>query len=133
MLFLEILAIIFLAIFIGSIFYFGFRTSGPWGSFWSFLLVIFFGMWVADIWVEPYGPIYWGVAWIDMLFVGLLLAFILAAASPRRRLPRRGKELSESEMLEAARAEAGGVAAFGVFFWLMLIMFITIGIIGLIA
>jgi hypothetical protein len=132
MFFLEILSIILISIFIGSIFYYGFKTTGPWGSFWSFLLILFFGMWIADIWVDPYGPVYWGVAWFDILFVGLLLAFLLAAATPSRRA-YRNDGLTETEMVEAAKAETGGVAALGVFFWLMMLMFLVIIGIGLVA
>jgi len=131
---MAVLAIIFYALLIGSLFYFGFRRTGPWGSFWSFILILFLGMWLADIWVTPYGPEYWGIAWFDLLFVGLLFALILAAATPTRYVPPKDREITDKELVEAQRSEmAGGAVALGIFFWIMLILFFGLALFGLFA
>jgi hypothetical protein len=117
---LEIIGIVLIALFVGWIFYYGFKKTGPWGSFWSFILIIFLGTLFVDAWAEPLGPLYYGVAWFDLIFVGLIFAFFLAAATPRS--PRKR---DEQIIVEEAPAETGSAAAaLGVFFWFLLIFFL---------
>lgn len=131
---MAFIAILIYALLIGSLFFFGLRKTGPWGSFWSFLLILFMGMWLADIWVTPYGPEYLGVAWLDLLIVGFLFALLLAAASPANYKHPKGREISDHELVEAQKAEVtGGVVALGTFFWFMLTFFIALAFIGLLA
>jgi len=129
---MGILAIILFALLIGSLFFYGFKRTGPWGSFWSFILILFLGMWLVDIWVTPYGPEYWGVAWLDLLFAGLLLALLLAAATPTPYVPPRNREITDRELVKAQEAEVvRGSVAIGIFFWIMLLLFVTLVLIGL--
>lgn len=131
---MEVIAIIFFAIIIGALFFFGLRRTGPWGSFWSFILILFLGMWLVQIWVVPYGPQYWGVAWLDLLLVGFLLALLLAAASPTRYVPPRDRDITDEELIKAQKTEmARGPAALDIFFWIMLLFFIVLVLIGLLA
>lgn len=125
--FIEVIAVVFISIFLGSVFFYGFRRRGPWGSFWSFLMVIFLGILLFDIWTEPVGPIWYGVGWIDLLFIGLIFALLLSASSPTD--PKR---TYRSTTPEEAEAEAGAsVIAIGVFFWLLIILLITSIAIGI--
>lgn len=123
----AVLGIIVLALLIGLIFYYGFKSRGPWGSFWTFFLVIFFGIWIAALWVNPVGPIYWGVAWLDLIFVGILLALILAAASP---LKKKDFEDPEAKVTTERYNHTGAVV--GAFFWIMLLFFVLAVIAGFI-
>lgn len=129
---MEVLGIIIFALIIGSLFFYGFKKRGPWGSFWSFILILFLGMWAVDLWVTPYGPQYWGIAWFDMLFVGFLFAFLLAAATPTHYDRLKKRNLTEKELAEAQQEEAiGSSVAIGIFFWFMLLFFIVLLVIGL--
>lgn len=124
---IEVIGIILIALLVGSIFYYGFKTSGPWGSFWSFILIIFLGVLFVDAIAEPVGPLYYGVAWFDLIFVGLIFALLLASATPVR--PPRG---NEDIVAEEARSEAGGGAvALGIFFWFLLIFFLIATFLGI--
>jgi hypothetical protein len=49
----EIIAILIFAFAIGATFYYGFKKTGTWGSFWSFFLILFLGMWLLSVWVDP--------------------------------------------------------------------------------
>lgn len=124
----EIIAAILLALIIGALFFFGFRATGPWGSFWTFLLILFFGIWVFAIWVDPIGPLWYGIAWIDFLFVGLILALILAAATPDYR--RRSRSDVADSRLETEESASTAVAL-SIYFWVLLILFIGIILFGL--
>ena len=83
-----IIGVVLVAILISAVFYYAFRVRGPWGSFWTFFLVLLLSIWAASLWVQPVGPVYYGISWIPTLFVGLIIAFLLAAVpteKPHRR------------------------------------------------
>lgn len=135
MTFAELLGILLLAVILAALFFYGLGRTGPWGSFWSFLLIILLGIWVVDLWIEPYGPIYWGVAWLDLLLVGLVFALLLAAASPPRRRRRRDPRAEFQE--EAAREdrlrrgdEPSAAVAIGGFFWILMLVFLVLIFLG---
>jgi len=121
---MEFLAILFIAIgalIIGAIFYYLFRSSGPWGSFWSFLLILILAGIAANAWIAPVGPYYQGVTWFPVLFVILLFALLIAAATP----PRRTRIESEIEKEEPEAIALGG------FFWILLIFLFIAAIWGI--
>ncbi len=101
-----------------------FRTRTPWGSFWLFLLMVFLITWAGGVWIEPFGPTLYDIAWMPFLYVGVFITIILAATVPAR--PPAVKR----ETIEEARAEdaAGSVlAGLTLFFWLaMIVTIITI-------
>lgn len=126
---LEIITILLIAVILAAIFFYGFRRTGPWGSFWSFLLVLILGMLLFTVWTEPYGPVYWGIGWIDLLIIGLLFALLLAAASPSLR---QGRDVSEEAILPDTepRKMPERVAVSG-FFWILILLFVVLIIFGL--
>ncbi|MDX1653388.1 MAG: hypothetical protein R3277_12900 [Brumimicrobium sp.] len=121
----EILFVLLIAIIIGSLFHFGFRSRNPWGGFWVFLLILFFAAWAGRLWVAPIGPVFWGVAWIPITFFVFLIALIIAAAATPRS--RYFETKSEQEVREGGRA----AAVFGIFFWFLMIFFVAAIIVGL--
>ena len=123
MVFLEVLLTIFGALAIGALFYYVFRATGPWGTFWSFLLILVLAGLAAEAWIEPVGPVAWGVAWVPTLFVIIIFALILAAAAPPR--DRR----METPPAEPSEEETAAVAIGG-FFWILLILLLFIAIWG---
>lgn len=125
----EIVAAIIIALFIGSIFYFGFKKTGPWGSLWSFLLIIFLGVLLTSAWAAPIGPVWWGAAWVDLLFFGLVFALLLAAASPsgsERRAYTSDVVTNEQE------GEQSAAVAIGLYFWLTLLFLMVAIVIGVV-
>jgi len=124
--FIGILYLLLLALAITAIFSYGFGARGPWGSFWAFFIILFFGIWAADAWITPVGP-YWGeVYWIPPLASGLLIALILAAATPS---PKTRAELEASEKL--SDNEETAAVAIGSFFWIVLVMLFAAIIAGI--
>jgi hypothetical protein len=59
-----------------------FRRKGPWGSAWTFFLVVFLTLWVVSIYIAPIGPIYIGIAWAPLIIAGILLTILLIASMP---------------------------------------------------
>lgn len=112
----EIIAIIFITLAFGFLFFYAFGITGPWDSLWAFILILFLSIFLFMIWVTPIGPVWWGVAWIDLLIIGLIFALLLAAASPSgKSLKRR-----ETTIEKAGRNEEAVVI--GAFFWILILI-----------
>lgn len=114
-------------------------SAAAWGVILFLFVILFLGIWAGGVWIEPFGPEAWGVAWLPFLFVGLILALVVAAAAPPvRRTPTTGRAATRqvgpvgsgpgSEPApEKARHERQGEAlavSFGVFFWLLVGLFV---------
>lgn len=128
---LEIVGVVVMAILITSIFYFGFKKTGPWGSFWTFFLVLWLGIWAADVWIDPIGPIYWGVAWLDFFVVGILFAVLLVAAMPPARYDRDQTSIYPDEKSpHNVKDQDRETAAIGAFFWVLLVLFVVVIAVG---
>jgi hypothetical protein len=65
-----------------------FDATGPWAGFWVFFVLVLLVAWAAGVWVRPFGPAVWGIAWAPYLVFGLIAALIVAAAAPARRRSR---------------------------------------------
>lgn len=79
------------------------------------LLILFPLLWAAALWITPAGPIMYGAPVVPLLFMGLLLALIIAVlVEPRPRTPR-------GAAMEAAEADAAATI-FGVLFWILLLV-----------
>jgi hypothetical protein len=71
-------AVLLTAVFAGLV-----GRSGPWASAWLFFLVLFFASWAGGLWITPIGPSVWGIYWFPFLFVGVVVALLLASAADR--------------------------------------------------
>ena len=129
MTFLEVLFVIIGAILVGTIFYYVFRTSGPWGTFWSFILILILAGIAASGWMEPVGPVYRDVSWVPVLGVVLIFAILLAAATPPYEYPERTQteEIPEPPTTSKERA----AIAMGVFFWILLVVLLAAALWGI--
>ena len=119
MVFLEFILIALAALLIGVLFYYVFRSTGPWGNLWSILLILILAGLAADAWITPVGPYYQGVSWFPVLFVILLFAFLIAATTPVRR--RNGDPVEE----ESSKV------ALGVSFWFLMFLLLIAVLWGL--
>ena len=50
-------------------------------SIFVILLILFLATWAGGIWLVPFGPRLWGVAWASFVVVGLVVALLMAALS----------------------------------------------------
>lgn len=114
--FFQILAAVILALLVGSFFYYVFKYTGPWGSFWTFILVLILAGLAASIWIEPFGPALYNVAWAPILFVILLFALLLAAATPSSYRTGYHKE----ENIPEPGEKQAPVLAISALFWVFL-------------
>jgi type VI protein secretion system component VasK len=83
-----------------------------------FFLMLFLVIWAAGVWIEPVGPIAWGVPWLTFLIIGVVLALILAAAVPPRARPVEPPR-------ETAEASAAALAL-GLFFYLAMVALVIV-------
>lgn len=91
-----------------------------------FFFLIFPLILAANAWITPYGPVYMGVSWVPIIFIGLTLALLLAAVSPRRSkvTPVKLDDSPEEEV------QQGALAVFGLMFFFLLILAFSIIIAG---
>jgi hypothetical protein len=85
---------------IGLVFITGLRRSGPFPGVIGFLLLILLVAWSGGIWMTPFGPELWGVAFIPFALAGLLAALILAAFTPPREGSTVHLQTRTEKMLE---------------------------------
>ena len=96
------------------------KKRGPWDKAWMFFAVIFLGAWGASIWLVSVGPVLYGVDWLKVLIIGVLLA---AATPPRppvmaKEAARKGDQVRKAEK------------AFNLFFLIFILLLITVVFIG---
>lgn len=125
MTFAEILLIFLIALFVASLFFYGFRKRIPFGTFWIFLLLTFLAAWSARLWITPIGPVAWGIAWIPILFFVLVFGVILAAALWSANTAR--KTVNDEGVKEAEEPKTG--VGLNIFFWIVII-FLVLAIIS---
>ena len=133
----NLLAVIVVAILISSAFYYGLKARGPWGSFWSFFMVLLLIIWVTNIWVAPVGPVYYGVAWFPLVFAGLVIALLLAAI-PTHTTHRRSNmydnprtdTLPDPKSKKEAEDTNRAVAVMSGIFWIFIIILLIAIIAG---
>lgn len=121
MTFYSFLFALAIAIVLTGIFSYLFRLRGPWGAGWTFFLVLLAGMLAADVWISPVGPSWQGVYLLPPIFTGLLIALILAAATPNRA--PLGHASEERELVFVSFASF--------LFWLMIFAFAMMIVYGI--
>ncbi|NJK96647.1 MAG: hypothetical protein HC905_18535 [Bacteroidales bacterium] len=106
--------VLILAILIALFFNYGLNIKGPWGTLWTFFVIVFLTALIAQIWLKPFGP-YWGeIYWFPGLTAGLIIALVLAAATPVK--PKNRNKVLLDEKVEADNANINNTIALGYFF-----------------
>jgi hypothetical protein len=124
MTFLGVLFTIIIAFIVGALFYYIFKSTGPWGTFWSFMVILILAALAGSFWVNPVGPVFLNVAWIPVFFVVFVFALLMAAASP----PAKNKKDAYAES-RPSEDEAGALAIGG-FFWILMSIMLIIALMG---
>lgn len=94
--------------------------KGPWRGILLFFLVIFFVGWSAQLWIIPFGPVWWGISWLTLLGTVLIFSLLIIA------LINPGNLRSEKK---GENTPTPGIMA-SIFFWCLLIFLILSIIIG---
>ncbi len=118
----QIFFAILLSLLVGSFFYYVFKYTGPWGSYWTFVATLFLAGMVAAVWIEPLGPMIYNFAWAPILIVILIFALFLAAASPTRY---RTRNPARKNMPDPAQQNIPALAVSTVFWVFMTALLIT--------
>lgn len=120
MLLADFFFVLVIALVIGGIFAYGLRRGGPWpGAAW-FFVILFVGTWALGGFFRPFGPPMGDVHWAPYIVAALLIAMLLAAATPIRPPP------ASEQTREVEREGAAVAVGLGVFFWLILIVSILL-------
>ena len=121
MTFLGILVTVLAAIIVSVLFYYVFKSTGPWESFWIFLLILVLAGLAAGLWITPVGPVIWGIAWVPTIMAIIIFALLLGAASP----PRAKKAEQPGKYDEPAPRDRKA-ATIGALFWILLIFMLGV-------
>jgi hypothetical protein len=124
---IEILITIFMAALVGAAFFYLFKFPGPWGSFWAFFLVLLLAGLAARGWVHPVGPVFFGLAWVPILFVIFLFALFLAAVTPFDK----SKKYPPHELSPEKSEEVAPYMALSALFWVFIIALLMASAFGI--
>jgi len=99
-----------------------FGRRAPFGSFWILLLFLFLVTWAGGVWLVPFGPTLFDVAWLPFLVVGIFIAIVLATTVP----PEPARPMTVEQARDEG-ATASALAGLTIFFWIT-ILFMMIAI-----
>lgn len=115
---MEIVTALVIALVLSALFSSKYRAQQAYIPLLVFFTILFLVVLAGQLWITPFGPVWWGVAWLPLFFIGLIFAFILMAATP---FPTSGRKSVKEEIREE---EATGIAI-GLFTWLLLIALVV--------
>jgi hypothetical protein len=107
------------------------RRRGPWGSIWTFFLVLFLALCTVSIYLAPIGPVYWGIAWFPMMVAGIIITILLIAAMPH---PTERPDTAIGDQVDTTGADIKShfpVTPVGRFFWALIILFVIAIVVGI--
>jgi hypothetical protein len=113
---------------VASVFFLGKR--GPWGSMWTFFLVLFLTLCTLSIYIAPIGPVYWGIAWIPMAIAGIIVSILLIAAMPHAGASSDQHNKDSSSVRTDVNSDFPATPV-GRFFWALIILFVIAIIVGM--
>ncbi len=124
----AILSSIFIAILFALILSFAFRRSGPGpvnGLLFIFLIIFLFS-WSIGGWITPVNHYQVDYPWISYFFIGLFIMLLLGALLPPS--PSSKKTITKSKIDDEIKVREAIGTTIGLFFWIMLITLMTVGI-----
>jgi len=92
-------------------------------------VILLLGILVADLWLTPIGPVFWGISWVPILFFGFILALLLAAADSPSEKRRRYEAKKSGDVTKVGQEHTS--LAFSAFFWVLLIFLAIAVLIGI--
>jgi hypothetical protein len=128
---MGIVVAIIVASIISMLFFYGFSEKGPWGTFWTFFVVILLTVWAASFWIMPTGMRLWGVEWILLFILGIMVALLLTSISRRKGYDPEEDELDEDVPRSKKRKEDDKLSL-GWLVWLFMGLILLAAILGLV-
>ncbi len=128
--FVQLLAVVLAALFFTTISLFVFHSRGPWGNYWSSFLIMFLGIWAAQVWIEPMGPVWAGVAWLPLLLAGGYLSVLLIPIGPNHQDQPEQRDETLREQQVKQRKEDWTFGVLNASFWLLLLVFVLVVALG---
>ncbi len=101
------------------------RMPGTWPSALFLFLVLLAVIWAGGIWSDPYGPAWHNSYWLPFLLVGLFVALLILALGIATPPPGERRTMKVEPAAGDEAVATGVVAAFSVFFWLLLLGAVT--------
>ncbi|HYG18094.1 MAG TPA: hypothetical protein VD816_04160 [Ohtaekwangia sp.] len=128
-----LIAALMMALLFTVIAVFFFQRRGPWGSSWTFFIVLFLALWIVSIYVRSVGPIYWGIAWVPFFLVGLVVSILLVAIIPNAgRIgdgdPDKADPFPVTEEYQERNVRTGTT---GKFFWILVLIMVMAIVVGM--
>ena len=118
---MSILAAFIIALLFSLLFSSGYRKGGSLVPLGIFFLILFMATLVGHHWIVPFGPILWGVAWLPLIFIGIIAALLFVAPSPRTKIRAVDAKTEEAD---------SAVTGISVFIWILFIVFLIALIAG---
>lgn len=75
-----------------------------------------------SFWIGPHGPAFMGISWMPIIVLGVLLALLIAALSPRE--PKTGRQSTTAP--EEPVVGAGVATVFGLMYFLLLFLIVVV-------
>lgn len=129
MVLVDLFAILLIALILSSVLTWGFGWRHParrepvGASLLFIFLILALSMWAAGGWIAPFGPVWYGTAFVDFLLIGLFVCLLVLALAEPKRPPVTGREAVE----EVRESETVAVV-FGMFFWVLVIVLLVAAI-----
>ena len=102
------------------------RERRPTALFWFFIL-FFLPLWAISIWIPPYGPTFFGLAWAVPLFIAIALLTLLIVATSSEYFVRY---VPTGEKIPVTEKEKNPRTPTGVFVWILFILLIVAIVVG---
>lgn len=122
----QLLFTLCMALIFTLIFTVGFRRRGPWSNILAFFAVVFLAAWAGGLWISPAGPVFMGIYWLPIVLIAFLVGLLLASVPPRP--PHQVETISEAQEQAQERREV--VRIFDAFFWMLLVGFTVVIVLG---
>jgi NADH:ubiquinone oxidoreductase subunit 6 (subunit J) len=129
--YIGIIAALLIALLVTIITSFVFKTKGPWGTRWSFFIILFLSLWAASLYVRNVGPAYYGVSWWPMLFVAVVLSALLISIIPDANHWRDESIRTTADPSDTTRLSNVTIRPVTKFFWVLVILLVMAIIIGM--
>lgn len=126
----SLIAALLIALFFTLVSVILFRRKGPWGTAWTFFLIMFLALWTVSLYVRTAGPLYWGIAWLPLMFAGLLLATLMLAIVP---VIQNDELLRETDSGRPRPPRPVSYTPPGKLFWILIALLITAILLGMIS
>jgi hypothetical protein len=90
-------------------------------------LMLLLSTWAGGVWMQPFGPVLWGIHWLTFLLIGAIVALIIAAAQSKSEPHGRQETIAMLERMEQEReAEKAVWATLTVFFWVLVLTLLSV-------